>query len=112
MICPRCGVINLPERERCSRCSGSLAPPPRRQGQPPPAVVPLTRRAELAQLDGAGGLPGTRRAELAPSGGGPLYVLATERSGQPPPPSPSPAEQVAPLGEQRTAMVVVGLSGA
>ncbi|MDQ6614406.1 MAG: hypothetical protein M3083_06590, partial [Actinomycetota bacterium] len=30
MLCPRCGTVNPDEQERCTRCRGSLAPPPPR----------------------------------------------------------------------------------
>src|SRR5580658_5595652 len=46
MMCPRCGVTNKDDRTHCTRCSGSLAPPPVRHDAPP-AVVPITRRAEV-----------------------------------------------------------------
>ncbi len=47
MICPRCGVVNAPDRQSCTRCSGSLVPPPARDDRPLPPVVPVTERAKL-----------------------------------------------------------------
>src|SRR5205807_5206447 len=46
MICPRCGIINPDDTERCKRCQGSLArPPARRQETPARAVTDTTRPA-------------------------------------------------------------------
>ena len=47
MICPRCGVVNASDRQSCTRCSGSLVPPPARDDRPLPPVVPVTERAKL-----------------------------------------------------------------
>lgn len=92
MICPRCGTLNAADRPGCTRCAGSLAPPPARSDQPLPPVRPLTRRAELmvlAKVDTAGTGPladaGPGPAAAAPESG--LYLLASQRStGQPEPP--------------------------
>ena len=47
MICPRCGVVNAPDRQSCTRCSGSLVRPPARDDIPLPPVTPVTERAKL-----------------------------------------------------------------
>ena len=93
MICPRCGTLNAAERAGCTRCAGSLAPPPARPDQPLPPVRPLTRRAELmvlaqAHADGERAAGPTAGAVAAPAIAEPgLYLLASERStGQPEPP--------------------------
>ena len=102
MICPRCGIVNPPERDQCARCAGSLAAPPARDQAPLPPVVPLTRRAELLMMKtaaaaAAAGAPSSATAPTgdgAPAGGGAadLYRLASQRSsGQPEPPPGSGA---------------------
>lgn len=107
MICPRCGIVNSDGDAACSRCGGSLAAPPRRD-EPLPAVKPLTRRAELAMLS-------TQAAQQPPQvtavGSGAasshneddLYLLSSERSGQPSPPGsqpPGPAPSPAQAGQR------------
>ncbi len=74
-----------------------------------PPLVPLTRRAELAQGDGAGG-PRPPQRGLQESKD--FYVLASERSGQPQPPSRAAAEQPAAADERSAASLIIGLSGA
>ncbi|MGC8626540.1 MAG: hypothetical protein ACP5VR_03120 [Acidimicrobiales bacterium] len=88
-----------------------MAAPPGRESQPVPPLVPLTRRAELAQGNGA-------RRSRAPAQGAAgremasdeLYVLASERSGQPEPPTRLAAEPHVDDNEQLAARVVIGLS--
>ena len=125
MICPRCGVVNGSERESCTRCSGSLVPPPTRDSRPLPPVVPVTKRAELQTgrvgtplptPAGAGDNPG--RPVLAVPGSvaeplsGDLYLLSTERStGQPAPPD-GPLNQSERLAADRPGRLTVGLSRA
>ena len=46
MICPRCGIINPDDTERCKRCQGSLARPPARSQEVPPQA--LTEAAHAA----------------------------------------------------------------
>ena len=47
MICPRCGVVNAPDRQSYGGRSGSLVRPPARDDRPLPPVVPITERAKL-----------------------------------------------------------------
>lgn len=98
MICPRCGVINPAGNPSCSRCAGSLAPPPERDDRPLPPVVPLTRRAELQMMRAkaaeqvSAGPPPARPSEDEQADSG-LYLLSSERStGQPEPPGGQHAE--------------------
>jgi hypothetical protein len=73
MICPRCGVVNTDDAERCTRCRGSLAPAP-----PPSAEAPAG--ADVAA-------PAVRQESpptYAPSAEGPQIL-------PPPPPLPAPA---------------------
>jgi len=85
--------------------------PPGRESRSAPPLVPLTRRAELAQGNGArqshAVAPGAQGREMASDE---LYVLASERSGQPQPPSRSADEPHVAENEQRSAGVVIGLS--
>jgi hypothetical protein len=126
MICPRCGVLNTPEREYCSRCSGSLAPPPSRDDRPLPPVLPITKRAELklgrTSTPAPAGPASTGSAApyavgAAPvpaveTGGGDLYLLESERStGQPAPPDGSLAPGD-PVRANRRGTITVGLSRA
>ena len=117
MICPRCGVVNAPEREMCSRCSGSLAPPPARDDNPLPPVVPITRRAELKLGRASASAPSNNDAvhrspatapEIAPEPAvSDLYLLEAERStGQPAP----PGCQSEPVRADWPARVAIGLS--
>jgi hypothetical protein len=126
MTCPRCGVVNALGRTTCQRCSGSLAPASGAGGGPP-AIVPITNRAERAAR--RAGVPGPAGqgypvsalyappAALAPANPPSpvaleIYLLASERStGQPAPPDASSGPAEAPLGERRGRMAI-GLSGA
>jgi hypothetical protein len=125
MICPRCGVVNGSERESCTRCSGSLVPPPTRDSRPLPPVVPVTKRAELQTVRvgtpaptsaTAGDNPGrplvTVPGAVAEPPSGDLYLLSTERStGQPAPPA-GPLNQSERLPADRPGRLTVGLSRA
>jgi hypothetical protein len=127
MICPRCGVVNASERQSCTRCSGSLVPPPARDDRPLPPVVPVTKRAELKS--GLDSVP-ARAKSVAATGDGPLasavaaqgaviepaggdlYLLSTERStGQPAPPA-ALLSQSERLAGERPGRLAVGLSRA
>ncbi len=137
MICPRCGVVNAPERSSCTRCSGSLAPPSHRDDRPLPPVMPITRRAELKMGrasapapagaggssppnaiagQGAGqdiGQPGASNLDgvAEPLAAG-LYLLSTERStGQPAPPD-GVLNKSERLAADRPGRFAVGLSRA
>ncbi|HUB69667.1 MAG TPA: hypothetical protein VL984_04535 [Acidimicrobiales bacterium] len=120
MICPRCGVANTAERPTCTRCAGSLAPPPARNDAPLPPTVPITRRAELV-MRRAGGAPLANVVEAAaqqappqadPASQADLYFLASERAtGQPPPPD-GPYGPTGTVRPERPARLAVGLSGA
>ncbi|HTV12365.1 MAG TPA: zinc finger Ran-binding domain-containing protein [Acidimicrobiales bacterium] len=125
MICPRCGVSNPAQRTSCSRCSGSLTPPPARDERPMPDVLPVTKRAELAM--------GHARLAAASPGSGPgagepgryapapadleqsaeLYLLSADRpTGQPLPPE-GPLGHPGPVrSADRPGRLTVGLSGA
>jgi hypothetical protein len=87
-----------------------------------PAVLPITRRAELKLgRPAAGGVPAdlVARSQAGQAPGSPvgadgaeLYLLAAERStGQPPPPD-GPVSQVDPARPERPGRVAIGLSGA
>jgi hypothetical protein len=121
VICPRCGVVNARERESCSRCSGSLAPPPTQDDNPLPPVLPVTRRAELKLGRASAPAPSNTDAVHRPPAAvqeivqeivpeppvGDLYLLEADRStGQPAP----PASQSEPVRTDRPARVAVGLS--
>jgi hypothetical protein len=119
VICPRCGVVNAPERQACSRCSGSLAPPPAREDKPLPPVAPITRRAELKlgratvpppSHNDAVHRPPAPPQELAPeASAGDLYLLEADRTtGQPAP----PGALSDPVRADRPARVTIGLSRA
>jgi hypothetical protein len=86
-----------------------LVPPPGREERSAPPLVPLTRRAELAQGEGTGGPRTPRRGFQA---GGDFYVLASERSGQPQPPSQPAEEPPGAEDELDAARMMIGLSGA
>jgi hypothetical protein len=123
MICPRCGVVNPSERQSCTRCSGSLVPPPAQDDRPLPPVMPVTKRAELKVGPGATPPPartGDNAPRLAVSvqsavvepPSGDLYLLSTERStGQPAPPD-GPLNQSERLAADRSGRLAVGLSRA
>jgi hypothetical protein len=125
MICPRCGVVNASERQSCTRCSGSLVPPPARDDRPLPPVLPVTKRAELqtgrvgtsAPAPVSAGNNPPRPVGLVPGAmleppSGDLYLLSTERStGQPAPPV-GPFNQSERLPADRPSRLTVGLSRA
>lgn len=130
MICPRCGVVNAPERTSCTRCSGSLAPPAQRDDRPLPPVMPITKRAELklgraaspaqagkatvANGPAAQGPPNQARPGSEPSEAPALdlYLLSAERStGQPAPPEAS-VNHSERLSTDRSARLAVGFSRA
>jgi hypothetical protein len=138
MICPRCGVVNAPERSSCTRCSGSLAPPSQRDDGPLPPVMPITRRHELrmgrakapapaASGDSTLGPTASPNTIAGPDAGalgasaldgvsGPLgaglYLLSSERStGQPAPPDGA-LNKSERLGAERPGRLAVGLSRA
>jgi hypothetical protein len=125
MICPRCGVVNTPERESCTRCSGSLVPPPARDDRPLPPVLPVTKRAELRTGRATAPAAASARAgdgasqpvvpvqgAAAEPSGSDLFLLSTERStGQPAPPA-GPLNQSERLPSDRPARLAVGLSRA
>jgi hypothetical protein len=132
MICPRCGVVNAPERGSCTRCSGSLAPPSRQDEQPLPPVMPITRRHEIRMGQAAASAPaGAAQSALPPASvpdaatqgapnpgiyvgasGTDLYLLSSERStGQPEPPD-GPLNRSERLPVDRPARLAVGLSRA
>jgi hypothetical protein len=140
MICPRCGVVNAPERSSCTRCSGSLAPPSHRDDRPLPPVMPITRRAELKMGRASAPAPaGAGGSALSPApnaiagqGAGQdmgqpgasdldgvreplavgLYLLSTERStGQPAPPDGA-LNKSERLAADRPGRLAVGLSRA
>lgn len=119
MICPRCGTINAAGRTACTRCAGQLSPRPALADQPPPGIVPLTRRAELMMMGKAERTVPAQDGPAAAEGASPqdsgLYLLASERStGQPEPPG-APARGPEPVREgtgQRSDRFVPRLSPA
>ncbi|MGD0810549.1 MAG: hypothetical protein ABSA91_12720 [Acidimicrobiales bacterium] len=125
-MCPRCGIYNPSGRSSCSRCSGLLAPAPVRDDRPLPAVLPVTKRAELAlgraSSGAAGGAAGDATSRPSPTLGAALetaalpvteiYLMEMDRStGQPAPP-PSVQEQGEPARADRPTRVAIGLSRA
>jgi hypothetical protein len=125
MICPRCGVVNASERQSCTRCSGSLVPPPARDDRPLPPVLPVTKRAELqpgrtgtsAPAPASAGDNPVRPAVAIPGvivepPSGDLYLLSNVRStGQPAPPD-GPLNQSERLPVDRPGRLTIGLSRA
>jgi hypothetical protein len=87
MICPRCGVVNAPDRQSCTRCSGSLVPPPARDDRPLPPVVPVTERAKLK----VGGPPNPKSTAPAAAASAPAPAALAPAAPPVPPGSPAPA---------------------
>jgi hypothetical protein len=125
-MCPRCGILNVPGRSACSRCSGLIAPVPVRDDSPLPPVLPVTKRAEVAlgRARSAGGDLGAAQATSLPvpavgpapeaPGTAPaeLYLMAMDCStGQPAPP-PAVVDQGEPARADRPGRVAIGLSRA
>jgi hypothetical protein len=87
MICPRCGTINPEEAERCSRCQGSLEPPP-------PESERIFTPARPQPAAAAGSPEGADSSEHRPSGIPPASPGSSPGNAAPgswPPPTPGSA---------------------
>jgi hypothetical protein len=97
MICPRCGVINVDDAERCTRCRGSLAPAPVPSADTPAGGPHGADAAPGATRPLDGGTPpsyapvaGDRPLPPAPAVPTPAWGPSSVQWPSPPPPSGAP----------------------
>ncbi|MDQ2726123.1 MAG: hypothetical protein M3Y36_11610, partial [Actinomycetota bacterium] len=90
MFCPRCGITQAENQERCGRCAGLLARPERRPLPPLREVASPTRRGELAQRASGVVVPPRPRRRPDPAPAVPPALGGPVASPRPPTPYPAP----------------------